>query len=315
MKIVILDAGTLGDDIDLSVFEQIGETVVYHSTPAEMVAERVADAEVIILNKVKLNKLNLAEAKKLKLICITATGFDNVDLDFARAAGIAVCNVKGYSTDSVAQLTVSLALALCCHLPEYDLYCKSGKYTESGIQNCLSPVFYELSGKVWGLYGYGNIGKKVAKIAKALGCKILVCKRTPSDDEECVSLEELFERSDVISLHTPLNPETEKSVNESILARMKKNAILVNVARGALVDEEAVTKAIEKGQISGFATDVYSTEPMQADSPYNRLRGFDNVIFTPHMAWGAYEARVRLVDEVIQNIKAFYNGEIRNRVD
>ncbi len=315
MKIVVLDAKTLGDDIDLRIFDQIGETTVYDSTPDELVANRIKNAEIVVLNKVKLNESNLAGAENLKIICITATGFDNVDVDFARERNIAVCNVKGYSTDSVAQLTVSLALALSCHIAEYDEHCKSGKYTEEGIQNCLTPVFHELSDKVWGVYGYGGIGKKVAQIASAIGCKVLVCKKTPVEGVECVSLAELFERADVVSVHTPLNDETKHSINKDILSKAKQGCILVNVARGAVTDEEAVTKAVEDGVISGFATDVYSVEPMTNGSPFNRLKSFKNVIFTPHMAWGAYEARVRLMDEIVENIKAFYKGERRNRVD
>ncbi len=315
MKIVLLDAGTLGDDLDLSVFDSVGDKTVYKATAAQDVGERIKNADVVVINKVKLNENNLSGAENLKLICIAATGFDNVDLEYARKKGIAVCNVKGYSTDSVAQLTVSLALSLACHLNEYDDYCKSGKYTESGVQNCLTPVIYELSGKTWGIYGYGNIGKKVSEVAKALGCKVIVCKRTPEEDAECVSLSELFERADIISVHTPLTEETRGSVNEKVLFGVKKGLILVNTARGAVFDEEAVVKAVEGGIIKGLATDVYSVEPMDKASPYNRLRDFKNVIFTPHNAWGAYEARVRLLGEMIKNIEAFFSGEIRNRVD
>lgn len=315
MNIVLLDAGTLGDDLDLSVFDKIGKKTVYKVTPENEVAERIKDADIVVINKVKLCDVNLSGAEKLKLICIAATGFDNVDLDYARKKGIAVCNVKGYSTDSVAQLSVSLALSLVCHLNEYDEYCKSGKYTESGVQNCLFPVIHELSGKTWGIYGYGNIGKKVGEVAKALGCNVIVTKRTPEKDVECVSLSELFERSDIISVHTPLNDETRFSVNEKVLLSAKKGLILVNTARGAVFDEEAIVKAVEYGIISGLATDVYSVEPMTKESPYNRLKNNKNVIFTPHNAWGAYESRVRLLSEMVKNIEAFFVGERRNRVD
>lgn len=315
MNIVFLDATTLGDDLDLGIFDSVGTKTVYKLTSPDEVSGRISDADVVIINKVKLNRSNLSEAKRLKLICIAATGFDNVDLEYARMAGIAVCNVKGYSTDSVAQLSVSLALSLVCHLNVYDEYCKSGKYTESGVQNCLSPVIYELSGKTWGIYGYGNIGKKVGQVAKSLGCEVLVCKRTPEKDVQCVSLEELFARSDVITVHTPLNDGTLHSVDEKVLSKAKKSLILVNTARGAVFDEEAVVKAVEEGRIGGLATDVYSVEPMANDSPYNRLKDFKNVIFTPHNAWGAYESRVRLLGEMVKNIEAFFSGEIRNRVD
>ncbi len=315
MKIVILDAETIGKDIDLSLFEELGEVTVFDKTNPEQTAERIKGADAIILNKIKLDESNLNTAKNLKLICLTATGFDNVDIKYARKNGIAVCNVKGYSTDSVAQLTVSMVLSLCTHLFEYDRYCKSGGYTKSGVATHLTPVFYELSGKVWGLYGYGEIGKKVAQIAKAFGCKILVSKNTPTEEAECVTLTELFERSDIITLHTPLNDGTYHAVGEEVLSKVKKGAILVNVARGAIVDDEAVTKAVEDGRLGGFATDVYPVEPMTKDSPFNRILEFDNVLLTPHMAWSAYESRVRLMEEIKENIKAFLRGERRNRVE
>lgn len=315
MKIVFLDSKTLGADVDLGCFSRLGEAVLYASSTPETVPQRIADAEVVITNKVKLTPQLLAAAKKLQLVCVTATGYDNVDMAYARAHGIGVCNVRDYSTDSVVQLTVSLVLALVSHLPVYDRYCKSGAYTASGIQNCLDPVFYELAGKTWGVYGYGSIGKRVAHIAEAFGCKVLACKRTPSQDVRTVSLHELFEQSDIVSLHTPLTPETFHSVNAEILNTAKKHPILVNVARGAVTDEQAVASAVENGLLGGFAADVYSTEPMPADSPLARLVGRDNVIFTPHMAWGAYEARLRLVNEVCRNIQDFLAGGRRNRVD
>lgn len=315
MKIVILDAATIGSDIDLGVFKEFGEVRVFETTDPDQTAERIKDADIVILNKIKLNETNLAAAKNLKLICLFATGFDNIDTNYAREHGIAVCNVKGYSTDSVAQLTVSLVLTLCNHLFEYDRYCRSGEYTKSGLATHLSPVFYELKGKTWGLYGYGEIGKKVAEVAKAFGCKVLVTKNTPLEDPECVSLGELFKRSDIITLHTPLNDETYHAVGEEVLSKIKRHAILVNVARGAVVDDETVTRAVEDGRLGGFATDVYAVEPMPKESPFNRILSFDNVLFTPHMAWSAYEARVRLIEEIMENIKAFLRGERRNRVE
>ena len=192
---------------------------------------------------------------------------------------------------------------------------QSGAYTASGVHNLLEPVFYELSGKTWGLYGYGSIGKRVAQAAKAFGCEIAVCRRHPADGQTNLTLPELFETSDIISLHTPLNEQTLHSVNRDVLKHAAKKPILINAARGAVVDEEAVACAVESGLLSGFATDVYEGEPMRADSPLRRLAGRDNVLFTPHMAWGAYEARKRLVEEVYRNIEAFLNGETRSRVD
>lgn len=314
MKISVLDIDTLGDDLDLSVVEELGEVTIYPLTLQSEVEERITDAEVLIINKVKLNSQNLPFAKNLKLICITATGFDNVDIEYCREHGIAVCNVAGYSTDSVVQLTMAMAFSLTTNLNAFDSYVKSGAYTESGIFNCLKPVFHEMSKMTWGVVGLGNIGGKVATVAEAMGCRILAYKKTPVDDFECVDIDTLCEQSDIISLHTPLNDGTYHLINKDRLSKMKKNAILINVARGAVVDEAAVSDAVINGKIAGLGVDVYSTEPMQKDSPYQQLLGRSNVIFTPHMAWGAYEARNRCIEEVAENIKSFTKNGRRSRI-
>lgn len=314
MNISVLDIDTLGDDLNFSELEKIGNVKIYPLTRQDEVVERICDAEVVILNKVKLNSENLPFAKKLKLICITATGFDNVDLEYCREHNIAVCNVAGYSTDSVAQLTVAMAFSLATNLSAFDNYVKTEEYTNSGIFNCLKPVFHEMSGMTWGIVGLGNIGKKVADVAKAFGCKVLAFKREPVEEYECVDIDTLCKESDIISLHTPLNEQTRHIINEERLKIMKKSAILINVARGAVVDEEAVTRAIENKDIYGIGVDVYSTEPMQKDSPYQRILNYPNTIFTPHMAWGAIEARQRCIDEVILNIKSYCKGEKRSRI-
>lgn len=314
MNIVFLDSGTLGGDVDTTVFSKLGSYSEFTATPQSSAPERVKNADVIITNKVKITSDVMASAENLRLVCVTATGYDNVDVAYAKTHNIAVCNVKGYSTDSVAQVTVAGVLSLVNHIGEYDEYCKSGKYTESGVQNMLNPTFFELSGKTWGIYGCGNIGRKVAEIAKALGCKILACKKNPTSEFECVSLEELFERSDIITVHTPLTDETRGSINAEILAKAKKNLVLFNSARGAVTDENAVADAVLLGKISAFGTDVYSVEPLQSSSPLCKLKNSPNVLFTPHMAWGAFEARVRLIDEICRNISAFSDGKSRNRV-
>lgn len=314
MKISILDIATLGDDLNFDAIHCLGDVTVYDITKQEDVIDRIRDAEVLILNKVKLNKTNLPYAEKLKLICITATGFDNVDLDYCREHNIAVCNVAGYSTDSVVQLTVAMAFSLATNLGAFDGYVKSGKYTESGIFNCIKPVFREMSALTWGVVGLGNIGKKVADIAKTMGCRVLAYKRTPVEDYNCVDIDTLCRESDIISIHTPLSDETYHLINEKRLSMMKKGTILINVARGAVVDEEAVCKAVEDKKLGGLGVDVYSTEPMQPDSPYQRILNCENVIFTPHMAWGAIDSRQRCMDEVAKNIQSFVNGEKRSRV-
>lgn len=315
MKINVLDSSTLGEDIDLSIINDMGDVTIYDKTPPEKVSERVAEADVLILNKVKINKENLARAKKLKLICITATGFDNVDIKCCRERGIAVCNVCGYSTDSVAQLTISLVLSMVTHLTEYNAYVKNGNYTKSGLHNYLKPTFHEISSMTWGIVGYGNIGRKVAEVARAFGCNVIVYKKHPVNEEKCVDINTLCKNSDIITVHLPLSKETEGIIGKNQFNIMKKNTVLVNAARGSVVNEKEVANAIKEGKIAGFATDVYSVEPLQEDNPLNDILTYDNVLFTPHMAWGAYEARVRCMEEIRKNIESFFAGEIRNRVD
>ena len=315
MKIVFLDALTLGEDIDLSGFEKFGEVEIYGGTPAELVAERVSDCDVVVTNKMKLGENNLSQAKDLKLICVTATGFDNIDLAYARQRGIGVCNVVGYSTNSVAQLTVACALSLYGSLFSYRDYVSSGAYSESGVANALTPVYREIEGKTWGIIGFGNIGQRVGRVAEALGCKLLVNKQTKLDGYECVGIDELCERADIISIHTPLNESTRALINSDRINKMKNGVVLVNMARGAVTDECAIAEAVKEGKIGGFACDVYSAEPFPKSHPFYEIKDRQNVCLTPHMAWGAYEARVRVCDEVALNIEAYFSGEKRNRVD
>ncbi len=315
MKIAILDAKTLGDDMEFSQFEKFGEVNVYPTTAASQLEERIKDVDVIIVNKIKLGEENLECAKKLRLICVTATGYDNIDINYCWRKEIGVCNVKGYSTDSVAQLTVSMALSLMTHLNEFGDYVKSGKYTAGGVQNHLKPYFNEISGKVWGIVGLGNIGKRVARIAASLGCEVIANPHKETEGYTCVTLDELLKTADIISVHVPLSAETKNLINEKRVAMMKNNAIFINVSRGAVADEEALAKAVENGKIGGIGIDVYSTEPMPHQSPYRRILNRQNVIFTPHMAWGAYEARCRCMDEIVKNIETFFMGGRRNRVD
>lgn len=308
MKIVMLDVSTLGEDISLGMFDKTGETVKYLMTKSEEVSERIFDADVIVVNKVKLTRENLDSAKNLKLICVTATGFDNIDTDYCREKDIAVCNVKSYSTQSVMQLTIAMAMSLIMHIREFDDYSKSGNYTKSGVQNHLKPVFYELTSLKWGVVGYGDIGKSVAKVVEALGAEVMIYNSSRGD------IDEICEKADIISLHVPLNDGTRNLINRERIEKMKENAIVINMARGGVTDEEALADAIEKGSIGGIGVDVYSKEPFPEEHPYNRLKDYQNVLLTPHMAWGAYQSRVRCMEEVNENIKAFYKGEKRNRI-
>lgn len=312
MKITVLDAKTLGNDIDLSIFGE--DLTVYGTTSPEETAAHVADSEAVIVNKVRLDRSNLENAANLRLICIAATGYDNIDIEYCKSRNIAVCNVCGYSTQSVAQLTAALALSLTIHLNEYCEYVRSGGYTAGGVANKLEPVYSEVFGKTWGIAGLGNIGKQVAKTAEAMGCKVLAFKRTPDENYNCVPLEELMEKSDIISVHLPASAETYGIISKEMIAKMKKNAILINVARGAVVDEEALCDAIIGKKIAGIGIDVYTKEPFDENHCFNRIKDYPNVLLTPHIAWGAYESRRRCAEEIRMNIESFEKGERRNRV-
>ena len=315
MKIVFLDALTLGEDINLSHFNELGEVEVYPTSTQEQIAQRVGDCDVAITNKLKLNESNLANAKNLKLICVTATGFDNIDVNYAKSRGIGVCNVVGYSTNNVAQITAGMVLDLINRTAEYKSSVASGRYSECGVANILSPTYHEIDGKTWGIIGFGNIGRKVAQIADALGCRVLVNKRTPVSDFECVDIDTICRECDIISVHTPLNDGTRGLINAEKISKMKDGVIFVNVARGAVTDESAIADAVKSGKIGGLGCDVYSVEPFGKNHPFFEIKEYDNVVLTPHMAWGSYEARVRLCNEVKKNIVAYFEGEIRNRVD
>ena len=315
MKITVLDRKTMGEDISFAPFERYGELTVYDITPMELMAERVKDAEVIILNKAKITAEVIAVAKCLKLICVFATGYDNIDLAAAREAGVAVCNVPGYSTDSVTLYTIATVTALASRLMTYSATVSSGEYTKAASPNKITPTFHDLRGKTWGIIGYGNIGKSVAEVAKAFGAKIIVNKRTPVSDVRCADIDTLCCESDIITIHCPLNDDTRGIIDARRLALMKKNVILVNEARGAVLDEAAVAKAVEEGRIGAFGCDVYSQEPFHADHPYNTIKERDNVILTPHSAWASFEARTRCVDIISNNIASYISGDRLNRVD
>lgn len=314
MKIVVLDAATLGEDTDLSPLYAQGEVTVYPGTPAEEIPERVADTDVIVSNKLKLNRENLKNAKNLKLICLTSTGYDCVDIGYCRERGIGVCNVPGYSTESVAQLTLTLALSLTAHLDQYREFVHSGGYTRSGVANCLTPVWHELYGKTWGIVGGGNIGQRVAQMAQVLGCRVLMCRRQEDPRYETADIDTLCEKSDIISVHVPLTEATRGMIGKDQIARMKQDAVFINVARGAVADEAALTAAIEAGRLGSLGVDVYSAEPFGEDHPYQRILNRPNVILTPHIAWGAYETRNRCIAMVAENICAWQAGGSRNRV-
>lgn len=314
MKIVMLDAGTLGADLDLSPVTALGDTDVYASTAPSLVVPRLAGAQVAVLNKVKMTREVLQALPDLRLICVTATGYDNIDLDCCRERGITLCNVPAYSTDSVAQVTVATALSLVTHLPAYRAHVHEGRYTASGVANHLTPVYHELSSMTWGVVGGGHIGAQVARVAAAFGCRVLVTRRRPDPIYPTVDIDTLVREADIISLHVPLSDETRGMINAERIAAMKKGAILVNVARGAVTDEEALAKAIEQGHLGGLAVDVFTTEPFAKEHPFSRILACENVLFTPHMAWGSFEARTRCLATVAANITHFFAGNIQNKI-
>ena len=315
MKIKVLDRATLGFDLDLACLNKYGEVEVYDNSDGAQVLERIKDAEIVIINKIKITKAVIENGVNLKLICVFATGYDNIDVNAAKEHGISVCNVPAYSTDSVALCTVSNVLYLYTHLGEYNSFVKSGEYTREGKANRLTPVYHEMNGIKWGIVGYGNIGKRVAGIAEALGAEILVNKLTPIDGVRCVDIETICRECDVITLHCPLNENTRGLINSYRLSLMKKSVVLVNEARGAVTDEAAITDAILNVRIGAFGSDVYSVEPFPQDHPFNKIKELPNVCLTPHCAWGAYESRVRALNIICNNIESFMSGKILNRVD
>ena len=315
MKIVVLDKSAMGEDLSMKPLESFGNVVIYDTTSSGEIAGRITDADVIVLNKVKITDEHMSAAKNLKLICVFATGYDNIDIKSAEKHGIAVCNVPGYSTNSVVLFTLSNVLALYSKLYEYNQFVKSGEYSASGVPNKLTPVFHEIHGKVWGIVGLGNIGKAVAKVAEAMGAHVIANKRTPDESYECVDIDELCRRSDIITLHCPLNDGTRNLINKDRIDLMKREVIMVNEARGAVVNEEDIKDAILSGRIAGYGSDVYSQEPFPETHPFNFIKNESNVLLTPHAAWGAYESRVRCLDIICQNIDAFIQDKILNRVD
>ena len=315
MKITLLDAATLGYDMDFDKLGRFGELEVYQTTPSDKIEERISNSDIVIVNKVRLDGAVLKNARRVRLICEAATGYDNIDIAWCAAHGIAVSNVVGYSSDSVAQITVATVLSLVSHLNEYSNFVSDGSYSRSGVATRISPTYREISGSVWGIVGYGNIGRRVAEVAKALGCQVIVCKNTPVEGIECVDINELCKRSDIITLHTPLNDSTRGLIGREQIGLMKKTAIVVNESRGAVVDEAALAEAVKDGRIAGLGSDVYSVEPFSESHPYYEIKDRENVCFTPHMAWGAYEARERCLNEISKNILAFINGNRRNRVE
>ncbi|MDO5337473.1 MAG: NAD(P)-dependent oxidoreductase [Eubacteriales bacterium] len=317
MKIAILEGLSVGEDMVFTPFQNLGEVVIYPKTSAEEMPARVEDADIIVANKLPMDEETLKEARNLKLICLTATGINNLDREYLKKRGIAACNVPAYSTNAVAQHTFALLFYVWEKLRYYDEYVKSGEYTRAGAFSCFPERFYELSGKTWGIIGLGAIGRKVAQIAQAFDCRVICYSASGGRYDspyEQVDFDTILRESDILSIHAPLNAYTENLIDAEALGKMKNTAVLVNVARGPIVEQEALYTALTENWIAGAALDVLKVEPMAPDNPLAKIRDSRKLVITPHMAWAPVETRFRCVNEVVKNIEAFLEGKERNRV-
>ncbi len=305
MKIVLLDALTLGDS-DLSVFAELGEFTFYQTTSAAQRLAHIADNEVIITNKVVIDRAVIEANPQLKMICIAATGMNNVDLDAAQEAGIAVKNVSGYSTESVAQSTIAMLLQLVQQSRYYDHYTQTKAWCDSPIFTHIDVPFSEIKGKRWGIVGYGAIGQRVAEIAQAFGCELCYYSTSGKNTQQTIAqvdLATLLTECDIISIHAPLNPQTENLIDEKALQQLKKGAVILNLGRGGIIDEQAMARALDSYDIY-HGTDVLAVEPMQAEHPYFSVTAKNRLLITPHTAWASSQARQTLLKGIVENIKS-----------
>ena len=316
MKIVVLEALRIGRDVSFDCLKEFGELVVYPETNSyEEARSRIADADAVIVDQFPMNEKSLRKAQRLRLITMTSTGTDFVDIAYTNARGIQVSNIRGYSAYSVAQHTVTMLLSLYEHLEFYNNYVKSGAYIGDTANTSFSRPFHDLSGKVWGIVGLGQIGNQVARVAEALGCRIIYFSPSgnpQSDRYECVSFETLLEESDVISCHAPLSDRTRGIFHTQAFQKMKREAILINTARGGLIVEEDLKEALLSGEIAAAGLDVLCEEPMCAGSPLSEILQLENLIITPHIGWASVESRMKAIEEIYHNMKSFINGKPRN---
>jgi len=312
MKIVILDAATMGRDIDFSPITRLGETVIYPSTSPDEIESRIKDASVVVTNKILLGEKELEKAEKLRLICLFAIGFNNIDINYCKEHNIYVRNVPGYCVESVCQHTFALLFMLIENLRYYDDIVKNKSYSHSGTANHIGMPFNEISGLKWGIIGMGAIGRSVARVASCFGAEVTyssVSGAVRKEDFENVKLETLLKESDIISVHAPLNDKTFHLIGEKELSMMKKTSVIINVGRGAIIDESALKNAIDSGIIAGAAIDVFTKEPPEADSPIMAVKNQNRIVYSPHIAWASTQARARCVSMTADNIAALINGE------
>jgi len=310
MKIAVLDAKTLGDDLDFSSLESLGEVISYETTDSSERLERVNDIDIVITNKVIISKEIMEKSPQLKFIAISATGMNNVDLDYAKERGIIVKNVAGYSTKSVVQHTFSMALYLLEKMDYYNGVVKSGEWSNSGLFTDVSRPFGEISNMRWGVIGLGAIGGEVATVARAFGAD--VCYYSTSGDNlnqpyQHLNLDELLSSCDIVSIHSPLNSKTQNLINSSNLSNLRDGAIILNLGRGGIINEADLAEELDRREIYG-GLDVLEQEPILRDNPLLSVVNQDRLLITPHIAWTSREARVKLLDGVVENIREFING-------
>lgn len=308
MKLVFLDTKTIGEDIDLSAYDALGEVVKYGFSTLEEIPERVKDADVLIVNKIAINEQTIGTAKNLKLVCVTATGTNNLDKEYLNKRGIAWRNVAGYSTESVTQHTFALLFYLLEKLRYYDDYVKDEKYINDTVFTHFAEHFNEVNGKTWGIIGLGTIGRRVADIAKAFGAHVIYYSASGSPAQEGyeqVDFETLLATSDIVSVHAPLNEYTKDLMDREAFEKMKKTAIFLNLGRGPIVVEQDLYEALEIGEIAAAGLDVLCEEPMSETNPLAKIKDSKKLIITPHIAWASVEARNRLMQIIIEQIREF----------
>lgn len=308
MKLVFLDTKTIGEDIDLSAYDALGEVVKYGFSTLEEIPERVKDADVLIVNKIAINEQTIGTAKNLKLVCVTATGTNNLDKEYLKRRGIAWRNVAGYSTESVTQHTFALLFYLLEKMRYYDDYVKDEKYINDTVFTHFAEHFNEVNGKTWGIIGLGTIGRRVADIAKAFGARVIYYSASGSPAQEGyeqVDFETLLTTSDIVSVHAPLNEYTKDLMDKEAFAKMKKTAIFLNLGRGPIVVEQDLYEALETGEIAAAGLDVLCEEPMSETNPLAKIKDSKKLIITPHIAWASVEARNRLMQIIVEQIREF----------
>ncbi len=315
LNIVLTDCATVtSGDLNFDVLKSFGNVTLYEETKPEDTAKRISDADIVIINKTVIGRTELDAAKHLKLVALFATGYNNVDTDYARQKGVTVCNAGSYSTDAVAQQVFGYILSHASKISEYDADVKNGEWIRSRLFCFFSRPTEELAGKTLGIFGYGAIGKQVAKIANAFNMRVIVHTRTPKADAavELVDFPTLLAQSDYLTVHCPLTEQTRELFDASVFAKMKKGAYFINTARGGVINEQDLFDTLEKEHLSGAAIDVLTREPMDASCPLFRAK---NITITPHIAWAPYETRVRLLGIVVDNLSAFLKGIPNNVVN